>query len=168
MEVKRVRFSEVDDVLRVYQSCVVLHQKLGFNQWDHNYPNKETIQSDIQEGWLFGLYGDKEFPVAVISITKEEPKEYKSLNWRDQSNNYFTIHRLCVSENSLRKGYAKLLMRFAEDYTESKDLSSIRLDTFSLNKGALDFYRKLNYKEIGRVHFPKRKDSDYTCFEKIL
>jgi ribosomal protein S18 acetylase RimI-like enzyme len=168
MKVKKVDFTEVDEVLKVYQSCVSLHEKMGFNQWDNNYPNKETIHTDIQEGWLFGLYSDKGHLAAVISITKEEPQEYKDLQWKDTSNSFLVIHRLCVSEVFLRKGYAKVLMEFAESLAIKNNNSSIRLDTFSLNKAALEFYKKCNYSEVGKVNFPKRKDADYTCFEKVL
>lgn len=168
MEIRKVKFTEIDNVLNVYQSCVEQHKKIGFNQWDSNYPNKEIVLTDIQKGWLYALCNDQKRIVGVISITKDEPKEYSGVSWEDTSTNYFIIHRLCVSENSLRKGYAKDLMEFAEQLAIGKNLKSIRLDTFSLNEGALSFYRRLDYREVGKVFFEKRKDSDYTCFEKLL
>lgn len=168
MKVKKLEASALHDVLSIYQSCVTLHQQLGFNQWDETYPNSQTALLDIEKGWLYGLFNEKDTLVAVISITEDEPKEYQDLPWEDTSGRYFIIHRLCVLTPCLRKGYAKLLMDFAEQLARTTNVSSIRLDTFSLNKDALAFYRKLNYKETGKVCFPKRTDSDYTCFEKIV
>ena len=60
------------------------------------------------------------------------------------------------------------MVQEAERFAKGNGNKSIRLDTFSLNKTAVNFYKSLNYSQVGKVNFPKRKDSDYTCFEKEL
>ncbi len=167
MEIKSVEIDETATVLAIYRSCVCQHQKEGFNQWDSTYPNLETITLDIQNNWLFGGYINNKL-VAVISITEDEPVDYASVEWTDKKGKYYIIHRLCIVEQYLRKGIAKALMLFAEQYTINNHRSSIRLDTYSLNKGALAFYQALNYQKVGFVKFPKREEGDYTCFEKIV
>jgi len=168
MNIQKIKTSSVDAVLAVYQSCVLIHKKAGFNQWDESYPNKETALNDINKGWLYGLFESGNKLIAIVSITEDEPEEYLALKWSDQSTKHCIVHRLCVSEANLRKGYAKDLMIFAETHAVKEGFNSIRLDTLSLNTAALVFYKKLDYKEVGKVNFPKRVDSDYTCFEKVL
>lgn len=167
MEVKRVEDYEKDEVLKIYRSCVCQHQEGGFNQWDESYPNLETISNDIENNWLFGAYFDSQL-AAVISITEDEPVEYLKLQWSQEEDKYVIIHTLCVHESFLRQGVAKELMLFAESYATKNNIKSIRLDTYSLNKGALSFYNKLGYEQVGFVNFPKKTESNYTCFEKVL
>ncbi len=165
MEIRAVNASEAKEVLKIYHSCVCQHQEKGFNQWDADYPNLQTIHKDLQNRWLFGAYVEGGL-VAVISITEDEPVEYRAVTWENES--YYIIHRLCVSEQWLRKGIAKELMGFAEGYALQKEKKSIRLDTYSLNKGALLFYKKLGYRQAGFVNFSKKTEANYTCFEKQL
>jgi len=166
MEFVQIEKKDTEVVFSIYKSCIAQHARLGFYQWDDSYPTLETVKSDIEKHQLFGLKV-KGVLVAVIAITNDEPKEYQELKWRSPLP-YVIIHRLCVSENHLRKGFAKKLMIASERYAKSKQNLSIRLDTFSLNKGAIQFYKNLDYTLIGKVNFSKRTDADYTCFEKIL
>ena len=48
-----------------------------------------------------------------------------------------------------------------------KGLKSIRLDTYSGNPKAIDFYLRLGYKELGSINLKPDKN-DYYCFEKII
>jgi ribosomal protein S18 acetylase RimI-like enzyme len=166
MQIDKVSLSELSDALKIYRSCVCQHKKSGFNQWDENYPSKEVVKRDILKGYLFGAYSESKL-VALIAITKDEPKEYKEVGWKERSS-FLIIHRLCVHELFLRKGIAKMLMTFAEKLAKNQNYLSIRLDTFSLNLGAVLFYEKSGYSKVGYVNFPKREDADYTCFEKEI
>lgn len=164
--VRKVELYQLPKALEIYKSCVALHKKEGFNQWDENYPSLKTIERDVSKNWLFGGFLNDEL-TALIAITRDEPQEYKAIQW-NISSNYVIIHRLGVHENYLRKGIAKQLMIFAEKHSKKEGFLAIKLDTFSLNKGALNFYNKIGYSKVGYVKFPKRTDSNYTCFEKIL
>jgi ribosomal protein S18 acetylase RimI-like enzyme len=166
MLIDKVGISELSEALKIYHSCVCQHKKSGFNQWDESYPSKEVVERDILKGYLFGAYAEGAL-VGLIAITKDEPKEYKKVDWKERSS-FLIIHRLCVNELFLRKGIANKLMTFAEKLAKNQNYLSIRLDTFSLNKGAVFFYEKIGYSKVGYVNFPKRKDADYTCFEKIV
>jgi len=103
----QVGFVHLEEVLSIYKSCVRQHQKLGFNQWDDDYPNQEIVVTDIENKQLFGVENDGRL-VAVVALTDDEPKEYKVLNWTCNKN-YKVVHRLGVQEHYTGKGFAKLL-----------------------------------------------------------
>ena len=48
-----------------------------------------------------------------------------------------------------------------------KNLKSIRLDTYSNNPQAINFYKKLGYKQLGTINLKPNK-KHYYCFEKLL
>jgi len=166
LEIKAVDIKFAEKALLIYKKCAAYHAEKGFFQWDDSYPNSEVVKNDIKKGWLFGGF-EKENLIALIAITDDEPIEYHELKWNSVSP-YKIIHRLCVDTNYMRKGYANKMMSFAENYCRSINMHSIRLDTYTPNEGARNFYSKLNYIKTGEVNFKKRKENTYTCFEKVL
>jgi len=167
MKIELVHINNLEDVVKIYRGCAEYHAEKGFFQWDENYPSHKIVENDINNHQLFGLF-DQNQCLGIIALTHDEPKEYQDLTWEDKSKNHIIIHRLCISKEHMRKGYAKMLMDFSENWTKNNNYSSIRLDTFSPNTAAVKFYTNLNYLIKGEVYFEKRKDDGYTCFEKVL
>ena len=58
-------------------------------------------------------------------------------------------------------------MLFTEELVNKKKLTSIRLDTYSGNPKAIEFYKRLGYSELGAIYLKPNKN-EYYCFEKIL
>lgn len=166
MEIKAIDINYSDQALSIYKKCAAYHAKKGFYQWDESYPNMEVVTNDIGKGWLFGGFYNNKL-IALIAITEDEPEEYHDLTWKSKPP-YKIIHRLCIDTKHQRKGYAKEMMEFAENYCRKHQIHSIRLDTYTPNSGAREFYTKLNYNKTGEVNFLKRKEHTYTCFEKLL
>lgn len=165
--IRLVKADEANDIFLVYRECAKYHAEKGFFQWDETYPTLDIVKNDIELGQLFGIYQEDEC-MGIISLNHDEPKEYANLTWNDQSTNYIIIHRLCINPKHMKKGLAKKLMSFSEKWTKDNGFSSIRLDTYSPNKGAIQFYSGINYIFKGEVYFEKRKEFGYSCFEKTL
>src|SRR5213075_3263091 len=77
------------------------------------------------------------------------------------------VHRLCVDPSEQQKGVARQLMDFTESYAASHGYRSVRLDAYSGNPRAVDFYRRRGYREAGIVFFPRRS-GPFNCFELIV
>ena len=60
-----------------------------------------------------------------------------------------------------------ILMIFAENLVVEKELNSIRLDTYSGNPKAMEFYINLGYQQLGHIYLKEGKN-EYYCFEKII
>ena len=58
-------------------------------------------------------------------------------------------------------------MLFTEKLAKKKGLKSIRLDTYSGNPKAMNFYKRLAYTELGSIDLKANKN-EYYCFEKII
>ena len=89
------------------------------------------------------------------------------MNWSDTSNQFLVVHRLGVKEEFWNDGIGKSLMLFTENLVIEKELKSIRLDTYSGNPKAMEFYKRLGYRELGTIDLKPNKDK-YHCFEKII
>ena len=67
-----------------------------------------------------------------------------------------------------KKGIGKILMDFAEKYAREKKFTSVRLDTFSVNKRNLKFYESRGYQRLEGIYFPKQSEFPFYCYELIL
>ncbi|EKN67600.1 GCN5-like N-acetyltransferase [Neobacillus bataviensis LMG 21833] len=166
MEIQAIELIELKVVVQLYADITADLRRKGIKQWDRLYPNRFIVKADIKNGHLFGLLVDKKIIGAVVVDTNES-KKYQELKWEDEVGKSLLIHRLAVHPDYQGKGYGKQLLQFAEDYARGNGFSSIRLDVFSLNTGAVKMYERAGYQERGMIRFPFRA-APYLCFEKII
>ena len=166
MIIKVAEKYNLDSIMYMYSSCVSAMIEKGINQWDNEYPNKDIIKKDIKAKTYFIVLFENKV-IAGINIDKNQDDKYLTINWKDTSNSFLVVHRLAVSKKWWGKGIGKLLMLYAEDLVIQKQLKSIRLDTYSENPHAIDFYKKLGYQELGSIDLKPNK-KEYYCYEKII
>ena len=94
---------------------------LGIDQWDESYPNKEVIMSDITIGNYYVGCIDAEVVCGVAIDQKQDPT-YLTIDWKDNTNRFLVIHRLCAKTTVWNKGVGKKMMGFAENLASKRDL----------------------------------------------
>lgn len=166
MKIRKATLEDIDNIMHMYNSCVRGMIDEGINQWDSTYPNKQIILNDIKYSTFFVVEIKKEI-VAGINIDKNQDYTYKSIKWHDTSNSFLVVHRLAVKKEYWNKKIGKKLMLFTEELVINNKLNSIRLDTYSGNQKAMNFYSRLGYKNMGSIQLKINKDH-YFCFEKII
>ena len=166
MKIRIAKKSDLGNIMRMYNSCVNGMIKNGIDQWDESYPNREIISEDINSKTYY-ILDIQEQVVGGINIDNNQDPTYLDINWRDNSNAFLVVHRLAVKEEFWNKKIGKSLMLFAEKLVIEKQLKSIRLDTYSGNPKAMEFYLQLGYTELGTINLKPNKN-EYYCFEKII
>jgi len=136
------------------------------DQWDATYPNTEVIMEDLIAQTYFVAI-ENEIIIAGINIDQNQDETYLEIDWEDTSGSFLVVHRLGVKEEFWNKKIGKDLMLFTEKLVIKRGLKSIRLDTYSGNPKAMEFYRRLGYIELGTIDLKPEKDK-YHCFEKII
>tara|TARA_B100000700_G_scaffold329975_1_gene453965 strand:- start:2704 stop:3207 length:504 start_codon:yes stop_codon:yes gene_type:complete len=166
MIIRKGKISELDNIMKMYKSCVSGMIKNGIDQWDETYPDNKTIFEDLQNQSYYVVEEKKEI-IGGINIDENQDKAYLDINWEDKTNSFLVVHRLAVKEEFWDKKIGKDLMFFAEKLVIKKGLNSIRLDTYSNNPKAMEFYRRLGYRKLGSINLKPNKN-EYYCFEKII
>lgn len=166
MKIRKGKKSDLNNIMLMYRSCVSGMITNGITQWDESYPNSEIIKKDLEASTYY-VAEIKQQIIGGINIDNNQDRAYLEVNWNDKSNAFLVIHRLAVREEFWNKKIGKKLMAYAEHLAIEKKLKSIRLDTYSGNPKAIEFYKKLNYKELGSIHLKIGKN-EYYCFEKII
>jgi len=165
--IRLAKLSEIEEIIRITKACAVKMISENIFQWNEHYPNPETFLKDIERNELYVLIIDEKL-IGCIAISSEKDAEYNKINWLTEDAIQFYIHRLAIHPGFQHKGYAKLLMDFAEALGKQNRAMSIRLDTFSANERNQRFYEARGYKRLGDIYFPKQSDLCFYCYELIL
>jgi GNAT superfamily N-acetyltransferase len=166
MIIRKAAKKDIEKIMKMYKSCISAMLEIGIDQWDVSYPNVEIITSDINAKTFYIAEINAQI-IGGINIDQNQDKAYLDINWQDISNSFLVVHRLAVRKEFWNKSIGKRLMLFAEKLTIEKGLRSVRLDTYSGNPKAMQFYIKLGYKQLGKIDLKANKDK-YHCFEKII
>ncbi len=166
MTIRKAYKEDLIKIMKMYESCVAGMIKNGIDQWDDTYPDTQTIAQDL-ENQTYYVAEEKKVIVGGINIDKNQDLTYLDVNWEDTSNQFLVVHRLAVKEEFWNKKIGKNLMLFTEKMAIKRGLKSIRLDTYSGNLKAMDFYIKLGYRKLGAINLKPNKN-EYYCFEKII
>ena len=166
MMIRKAKINELDEIMNMYASCVDGMQKANIDQWDSTYPNRKIISEDIRNK-SFYIFSINDKIIGGINIDKIQDKTYLDIEWKDKGNKFLVVHRLAVRQEFWKKGIGNKLMIFAESLVKEKKLNSIRLDTYSSNPIAINFYLNLGYIKKGEI-FLKPNKNEYYCFEKLI
>ena len=166
MIIRKANKSDLGNIMLMYNSCVNGMLKNGIDQWDSSYPNVDVILADLKARTYFVAEENGEI-IGGINIDQNQDDTYLALDWEDKRNQFLVVHRLAVKVEFWNDGIGKSLMLFTENLVTEKGLNSIRLDTYSGNPKAMEFYRRLGYTELGTIDLKPDKEK-YYCFEKII
>ena len=165
--IRCAKILEIPEILGLTKACAKQMEKRGIFQWNEEYPSIEAFENDISRKELYVLKSENTL-IGCITITTYMDEEYVPIKWLTPNENNIYIHRLAVDPKFQGKGYAQMLMNFAENYALENKYISIRLDTFSQNKRNQKFYAQRGYQKLGNVYFPKQSDSPFYCYELVL
>jgi predicted amidohydrolase/GNAT superfamily N-acetyltransferase len=166
LKIEKGKISEINQIFQIYVNGKNDLEKNGIYQWTNNYPTRSIIESDLKKDVLFVLKNGKEI-IGVINISEEQELEYETINWEFDNSRVLVIHRLVIDPKYQGKGYARILMDYAEKFATKNNYSSIRLDAYSQNKRVIEFYNKRKYFIRGNVNFPER-EYPFHCMEKEI
>ena len=166
MMIREAHIDDLENIMMMYKSCVGGMLANSIDQWDSTYPNSVVITKDINASTYY-IATKEDTIIGGINIDQNQDPTYLDVEWKDSSNRFLVVHRLGVKEENWGDGIGKDLMIFTEELVMEKDLKSIRLDTYSGNPKAMEFYIRLGYRELGAINLKPDKN-EYYCFEKII
>ncbi len=162
--IKLLKTTDLMEILDLFHYSVKEMINSGIDQWDEEYPNEDIINNDLINSNGYGFYIDGKI-VSYMAINELYDVEYNDINWKYDHNKSLVMHRLTVHPQYYKRGIAKNMLLFLENYIVESGHTGVRLDTFSKNPGAISLYRKFQYLEAGYVNFRKGK---FIVFEKSM
>ena len=152
--------------MNLVKQCIKDLKDQEIYQWNDYYPTVHHITESMANNTLYILEENNEY-TGIVSLTEEQPSEYKILKWEDHRGKAIVITKLMVNPKFQQMGYGRKLMDFAENSAKIEGYTSVRLDAYSGNLKAIKLYEDRKYKKIGKVWFPHRELPFY-CYEKLF
>ena len=117
MEIRKAVKSDVNNIMKIIKQAQEYFKNQGIDQWQNNYPNIDTINSDILNGNNYVMIKDNDI-VATAVIIFDGEETYNNIyegQWLTNSN-YTTIHRIAVNNNYKGLGLSKIFMNKIQEF----------------------------------------------------
>lgn len=161
---EKAQDSDKDDVMQLLNAAKENMKENGIDQWDEIYPAISDVSKDIKEGTLTLVKQGGKL-VAVYTLNKHQDAAYKFGDFKDNSDNYIVLHRLCVNPKYEGMGIAARTLKHIDEEALKEGFSSIRLDAFTKNPRAVKLYENAGYNYAGDAYFRKGK---FLLMEKLI
>ena len=153
MVLRQANFSEQSIIWEILLQAIEQRKQDGSEQWQNGYPNEQTVNEDITNGYAYVLL-DNNVIIAYAAIIFGVEPAYTNINGKWLTNDdYAVIHRVATSNAVKGKGVATNLFKMIEDLCISQKIYSIKVDTNFDNIPMLKILDKLNYTYCGEVFF---------------
>jgi len=166
MEIIQANGKDLIEILYLLKVCIIDMNRKGLKHWNSAYPDVESIKNDIREGRIY-ILKDNSVCKGMLTISDEEPLEYKDIQWPEADSKPLYLHRMAIHPKWQGMGLAKLLINFADNFAREKGYTTLRLDVFSPSERARQLYENQDFREIG-VFQAEYQKQPYICYEKHL
>jgi GNAT superfamily N-acetyltransferase len=162
---RKAKLSEIDPIWEILQQAIQRRKEDGSTQWQDGYPNPEVVQKDIEKGEGFVLIaGETIIGYSAVLINDEPAYEKIEGNWLT-NDDFVVIHRVAISEKYLGKGFAKMIIKYVEDFALGNHIFSVKADTNFDNIAMMKIFENFGYTYCGEVYF---RGSPRKAYEKVL
>lgn len=162
------RISTIHDlpmIWKIVQEAINRRKLEGSTQWQEGYPNLESIENDLVNGFGYLLVVDGKIAAYSALIFEIEPAYEIIVGKWESIGPYAVVHRVAVGSEFTGKGIATQVFNEIERIVMSKQIFSIKVDTNFDNAAMLRIFKKLQYEYRGKVYF---RGSERLAFEKML
>jgi len=165
MNLQKAKQTELPIIWTIIQYAIEQRKQDGSDQWQDGYPNKTTLQQDLDNGNAYVVMEDDTvLAYAAIIFDKEPAYENIKGKWLSHGN-YACVHRVAASKWAKGKSIGIKLFQIIEQLCRDKKIYSIKLDTNFDNQPMLKILEKLQYTYCGEVYF---RGGAREAFEKLL
>ncbi len=158
--------SEIMKIIRQAQESLRLQ---NIDQWQNQYPNEDTILSDIEHGYSYVLYDEvSERVVATVAVSFDGEETYQNIangSWA-YNEPYGVIHRIAVHNEYLCKGIAALLISKIQELALNQGVFHLRVDTHKDNVPMQKLLKKFEFIQCGIIY--TKDGAERIAFEKHI
>lgn len=150
---RKTTLEDIECVVKLYNQASAYFKENNIDQWQNNYPNKQSLINDIEKGFSFVLEQENTICASMACIP-EKDMDYDTIyegSWLNDEP-YLTIHRIVVDNKAKNTGVAHQMMQEAISYAKKLNIDNIRIDTHQDNKAMLRFLEKEGFVYCGVVY----------------
>ncbi len=166
MKIVKAVPSDLVEVLFLLKECVSDFNLSGLKHWNNAYPGAGAMKEAIDNGALY-LYKEIGITKGMFVLSEEEPKEYKDVEWKTNSDRVLFVKYLAVHPGWKDKGIQARLIDYIEHYAGNNNFASIRVDVYGGIESAENFGQEIGFDKAGQFQ-TSFQTTPYLAFEKGL
>lgn len=165
MEFRQASNSELDKSWEIIREARQFLKDQGIDQWQKEYPNRDTIAEDVEKGSGYVLT-EHDLILGYVCISFEWETAYETLRGAWKSTwPCAVVHRLAIAGGHKGKGLASLMFHHTEELCKARGIHSIKIDTDMENGIMKHLLEKNGYSYCGVITFD---NSDKIAYEKLI
>lgn len=183
MNFRKSTFDDSDIILEIIEKAKAELKKMGLDQWQKGYPNREVIESDVKKGISYVLeetaennenseekVSGKIVGTIVLSPEREEPYSKIEGKWITDDDDYMVVHRMAVDSDVKNKGLATKILEFSEGVCIENKILSLKADTHENNEPMKRLLAKNGFSFCGLIYLDREPDlgAKRIAYEKII
>lgn len=159
------QMDEIEICMNIIKDGKKFQEEQGFIQWTDDYPNMDTIRSDIQNSKGYVLKMDNQIAgYMCIDFDGEPAYAHIQGTWRAKKP-YAVVHRMAFQKEFRGMGLTDSAFKLMEKLCIQNGISCIRADTDFSNKRMQHILKKNGFENCGRIVF---QGSEKLAFDKLL
>lgn len=164
MNFRKAKFENIEPILKIIKDAKEYLKNNGLSQWQGNYPDRTTIEEDIEKDRGYVLNIDNTIKgYMVVDFTDDEIYKNIKGKWKTKGK-YASIHRTAIDSSCRGKGYGREFFKFAEKIALESGIFSVRVDTDPKNLIMKSLFEKNGYEYCGIIFIEGEK----IAYEKVL
>lgn len=167
MEFRKAVESDAVRIMDIIRQSQDYLKNCGINQWQNNYPNRETILDDIRSNRGCVLEKDG-MVIGTVAIAFDGEKTYDRIyegEWLSDCR-YAVIHRIAVDSGNKGSGIATEMLKYIEGMCLNRDVHSIRVDTHRENASMRRMLEKNGFMYCGTIYLTDKNER--VAYEKLI
>lgn len=126
--------ADLDKIMMIIAQAKAFLKKAGSSQWQDGYPDRQDILNDIRQhyGYVF-VAGNDIAAYAAVIVGMEPTYQEIAGQWRNEHDQYATIHRICFSSAFQGQGLAKIFISNLISLKYAAGVHNFRVDTHAKN-----------------------------------
>lgn len=162
---RKAKLGDNTEIWKILQQAIERRRLEGSRQWQDGYPNKNSIQNDIDKQVGFVLTHNHKIVGYCAALMNDEPEYQKIIGTWLTTGNFVVIHRIAIDEQYLGQNLSSLIIKNVEEYAMKMNIFSVKIDTNFDNFAMIRIFEKRGYHYCGEVYF---RGSARRAYEKIL
>lgn len=147
---------DTDEIMTVIEEARESIGRLGIDQWQYGYPNRDVALTDIDAGISFiarDLAAGGACAGTFAAFDAGDPAYEKIFDgsWLTDGT-YIALHRFAVAKAYRGKGVSDAIIDFLKGYCTERGIGSIRIDTHHGNYPMIRMLERTGFTRCGVVY----------------
>lgn len=163
---RRAQNSDVDKIVQILNDAISFLKESGSSQWQSGYPNRETVEEDIEKQVAWVLTVDNEVAGYAAVVIGKDPNYAKiDGEWNNDVDSYATIHRIAISSKFRGMHLTQFFLSNIISLTYAQEIHNFRIDTGEKNKIVQHIATSHNFIKRGIIQVDDPINPDRLAYE---